>query len=195
MKKHQLLSAFASIVLLPFTANAGNISEGFISGISNPILHLDYFLAILCTGIISTQIGGRPLWKIPAIFIAAMLIGSIISMIRIYLPFSGYILSLSVFCLGLTVTLSKHLPEVLIIAIIALFGLFHGYSHATETPLVVSRFPYIVGYVIGAIAVSILGIVVGKFAKTFKKGPLFLRYGGAVMAGMGLQLMVTMLDL
>ncbi len=56
--------------------------SGFVSGIVHPFLGLDHVLTIIAVGIISTQIGGRVIWKVPAVFLAFMVIGGILGIKR-----------------------------------------------------------------------------------------------------------------
>ena len=53
---------------------------GFYDGLSHPVLGIDHFLAMVCVGIISAQIGGRAIWTIPFTFVFIMIIGGIIGL-------------------------------------------------------------------------------------------------------------------
>ena len=57
----------------------------FLSGITHPVLGHDHFLAMVSVGMVSAQIGGSAIWKVPATFVLVMFLGG---MIGIY--FSGF---------------------------------------------------------------------------------------------------------
>lgn len=184
-----LLAAF-----LPLIANAEEISvsSSLTSGFWHPITRYEHCLAMLCVGIISSQINIRNIFAIPATFISMMLVGIILVSLQIHIPYSEYIISLSVFALGLSITLLKRLPQPLVIVFIGFFGVFHGYALSVEMPGIFRTIPYSLGFLISAAVITGAGIVLCKFVRTFSKGHTLLKYCGAVIAGMGLQLMLIM---
>jgi urease accessory protein len=194
MKKATL---FIIAILLPLSANAHIITEnsGFMSGFMHPVLGSDHLLAMLSVGIISAQIGGRAIWTIPATFVCMMVIGGIIGFQEIIIPDTEYILSFSVFALGMSIALGKKVPKTLIMLLVALFGSFHGYAHGIEMPSIVKALPYATGFVISTALIHITGVGIGTTAKIFRKGPMILRYAGAIVAGMGLELLLIMHEL
>ena len=46
---------------------------GYFDGLSHPVLGFDHFLAMVSVGIISSQIGGRAIFSIPATFVFIMI--------------------------------------------------------------------------------------------------------------------------
>ena len=48
---------------------------GFYDGLSHPVLGLDHFLAMVCVGVVSSQIGGRAIWTVPSLFVLFMIVG------------------------------------------------------------------------------------------------------------------------
>jgi urease accessory protein len=188
---------FILTILLPLTANAHDITanSGFMSGFMHPVLGSDHLIAMLSVGIISSQIGGRAIWTVPSTFVCMMVVGGIVGFSGVIIPYTEYILSFSVFALGMSIALTRSLPTPLIFALVALFGSFHGYAHGVEMPSVVRAVPYAAGFVISTALIHIAGVCIGKFARAFKKGPAVLRFCGAVIAGMGLELLLIMHEL
>ena len=54
---------------------------GFYDGITHPVLGTDHFLAMVSVGIVSSQIGGRAIWSVPATFVTVMILGGIVGML------------------------------------------------------------------------------------------------------------------
>ena len=100
-------------------------------------------------------------------------------------------IALSVLALGLAIAIEKKLPPVLAMLCVGLFALFHGYAHGTEMPNLAQPGFYVLGFIIGTAAIHIAGVFLGVFAEKFKRGDIFLRYLGAVIAGIGFQLIIV----
>ncbi len=68
-----------SLFLLPTLLHAHEANSlpygPFLSGITHPVLGLDHFLAMVSVGMVSAQIGGSAIWKVPATFVAVMFLG------------------------------------------------------------------------------------------------------------------------
>ena len=197
MKTHNIALIVIALALLPFAANAHVIAEdsGFIAGFWHPVLGLDHFLAMLSVGILSTQIGGRAIWTVPAAFVTMMTVGGVIGFQQIDILFSEYILSFSVFALGFAIAAARKMPALLAMVFVGMFGIFHGYAHGLEMPAVAKAFPYASGFVLATASIHIAGVFIGLGAKKLKDGTTLLRYAGAIIAGMGLELTILMKDL
>jgi urease accessory protein len=114
-----------AVALLPFAADAHTITEdsGFMAGLQHPVLGLDHFLAMLSVGIVSTQIGKRAIWTVPATFVVMMSVGGVLGFIQFDLPSTEYILSFSVFALGLAIAIPRKMPVLL--AMVFVGGVWH----------------------------------------------------------------------
>jgi len=55
------LALFPSIVF----AHEETDSTGFLSGLTHPIFGIDHLLAMISVGIVSAQLGGKNIWRIP----------------------------------------------------------------------------------------------------------------------------------
>jgi urease accessory protein len=182
-----------AIITLPFFAHAEavKVNSAFLSGVQQPIGRLDYLISIIGIGILAMQQGGRSVFTLPAIFIGLLLLGCVIGVFQIRIPYADYILSFSVLAIGVSIAASKSIPEVLITLMIAVFAGFHGYAQGSEMPLISKAFPYILGTASTTIVLCIAGIIIAKICDLFRHGPTLLRYVGAGAAGMGLQLILN----
>lgn len=190
-----IFTLFLAIIFLPIAsahAHIVNENSGFMAGLTHPALGLDHFLAMLSVGIISAQIGGRAIWTVPATFVSMMAVGGILGFNQIHLPSTEYILSFSVFALGLTIAFAKKMPVLLAMVFVGIFGTFHGYAHGLEMPATAKAFPYASGFLIATASIHITGVLIGVIAKKHPEGYKILRYSGAIIAGMGLEMILVM---
>ena len=92
---------FFSLPTLVHAHDAKSLPYGpFLSGLTHPVLGFDHFLAMISVGMVSIQIGGTAIWKVPATFVAVMFLGGLIG-----INFSGFVgyeiaIAISVFLLG-----------------------------------------------------------------------------------------------
>ena len=191
--KHIL--SFLVVLLFPSSALAHEgVSGGFEAGISHPVLGLDHLLAMVSVGIISSQIGGKAIWTVPTTFVIVMVVGGALGMIDMGLVAIEIGIALSVVVLGFTIAGNAKLHQVGICAFVAMFAVFHGYAHGQEIPELVTSWSYIAGFMMGTAALHILGVAIGLFAKRVRNGNVLLRYSGAVIAGMGIHILIGMAE-
>ena len=89
---------FISILLIikPLYAHTFTGMNGFYDGLSHPVLGLDHFLAMVCVGVVSSQIGRRAIWTVPSFFVLFMIVGGAAGLfIEIFsITFSNIIISM-----------------------------------------------------------------------------------------------------
>ncbi len=90
-----------------------------------------------------------------------MLLGGVIGIMGIHIPFVETGIILSVLTLGLLIIASAKLPLVFGILTAGVFALFHGHSHGTEIPMAASGFTYVAGFVLCTIFLHLSGIAIG----------------------------------
>jgi urease accessory protein len=191
----QLLKLLALMIFaLPNIAYAHAVAGGggFMSGLSHPVLGFDHLLAMLSVGILSAQIGGSAIWKVPAAFVSVMLVGGILGMNGVYFMSVELGIVVSVFALGLAITLDQKLPLLITIFFVGFFALFHGHAHGSEMPYLAKPLFYACGFVVGTTVIHIAGVMVGVMAKKIKHGAQILRYLGAGIAGIGFYLIILL---
>ncbi len=85
MRKYRLLNLHPGlwlgglpILLLPAVAHAhpGGGDTGLVNGLMHPVFGLDHLLAMISVGVVSAQLGGNSIWRIPLAFVGAMTVGA-----------------------------------------------------------------------------------------------------------------------
>ncbi len=187
---------FVLIVLLfPVISFAHTIEgNGFLAGLYHPVFGLDHLLAMLAVGILSTQIGGRAIWFVPASFVVIMLFAGIAGMEALIDLTSEQVemgITFSVILLGFVIALERNMPILIAMLFVAFFAIFHGYAHGVEVPAKVNPYYFAAGFVISTILIHLAGVLIGLFAGRWKSSATILRFSGAVMMGMGLQMLLV----
>ena len=181
--KLKLLTLFTLLTSTTYAHQIGG--NGISSGLSHPF-GLDHLLAMVAVGIISTQIGGKAIWRIPATFVSFMIIGGILGMLNFALTVAETGIALSVLFLGIAITLSKKIPMTWAIASTAFFAMFHGHAHGAEMPQITNPSLYIAGFVFTTTILHISGVLIGHYAKKTNITSLLLKYTGAGITFAGL---------
>lgn len=182
---------FAAATLAPAVAFAHpghGEHSGFIHGFMHPIAGLDHILAMVTVGILAYQIGGRALWLVPTTFLAVMAAGGLLGAAGVSFYFVEPGIAASVVVLGLIVALAVKPPVTVAMALVALFAVFHGYSHGIDAPLDGSAVVYGAGFMLATALLHAAGIafgmLVGRIAAT--QGQLGYRLAGSAVALTGL---------
>lgn len=181
-----ILSLVTIIVLLPLTAHAHVIGgNGFSSGATHPLSGPDHLLAMVAVGILSTQIGKKAIWKVPAAFVAFMVIGGMLAISGMRLPIVEQGIALSVLALGIAIAVSRTVPIGWAFAAVALFAVFHGHAHGEEMPLIANPAVYAIGFIVSTALLHISGVLLGQLAFKRRATRALLRYAGAGMGALG----------
>jgi urease accessory protein len=179
------------IFLVPSLAQAHPGAPGHTHGFSNGLLHpltgLDHICAMVAVGLWAAQRGGRALWLVPATFISIMIVGGILGMGKVGIPYVEQGIAASVLVLGIFIAAAVRLPVAASMAIVGLFALFHGYAHGAEMPDTASGLAYGIGFVIATASLHLSGIGIGLLAQRFSSAQ-FIRYLGGGIAACGVYL-------
>lgn len=176
-----------ALFVLPSPASAHLIGgNGFMSGVTHPLFGLDHLLAMVAVGVISTQLGRRAIWIVPATFVITMVIGGMLAIAGVRLPFVETGIALSVLFLGIVIAVSKKFPLLGAMACVALFAIFHGHAHGEEMPGIANPALYALGFVLSTTLLHISGVFIGHYAKKTTFSTNLLRYSGAIMSLVGL---------
>ncbi|MGR7483669.1 HupE/UreJ family protein [Klebsiella aerogenes] len=181
----KLIAIFSSFFIAN-TASAHTTSNS--AGWLHPLSGLDHLLAMIAVGAWSSQIGGKAIWIVPTAFVCFMFIGGLLGFEHIELPASEVAVSLSVVLLGLAISVKKILPLFIAAAATALFGIFHGYAHGYEMPLMQNKISYTLGFLTTTAILHIIGAVSAYFLLKSSAGDKFLRVLGTLSALCGLYL-------
>ena len=150
----------------PLLAHTFTGMNGFYDGLSHPVLGLDHFLAMVCVGVVSSQIGGKAIWSVPTLFVLFMILGGVAGLFFEILAITlsdtiEWGIIFSVIFLGLSVAIEKKLPTNIIMIAVAFFGSFHGLAHGIEVPWAVNPLLFALGFSSGSAALHLFGVGIG----------------------------------
>jgi urease accessory protein len=183
-------------------AHSEAAGSGLLAGLLHPVTGLDHLLAMLAVGIVSVLLGGSHIWRVPAVFVCAMVLGALFGFQGGALPFTETGVALSVLLLGLMIAwgalgtqgaephgggrkASARLAGAVFVCV-PVFGLCHGVAHGTELPRAAVPLFYSMGFVISTVFIHVCGIFVGELASSAAWRGKVLRVLGLAMAGTGL---------
>jgi urease accessory protein len=188
MKRLFATATFLTLAAGPAFAHLGHgATMSFAPVLSHPFSGVDHAAAMVMVGLWAALKGGRALWVWPAVFIGVMLLGSVLGMEGVHLPFVEPAIVTSVVALGILVALTVDLPLAAGAAIITVFALFHGYAHGSEVTDNLSGVEYVAGFALATAALHGVGIGFAKTMRYFDLRPA-IRIAGAlcVLTGAGL---------
>ena len=175
---------FALFSASPAFAHTGGTLGGFISGFQHPIFGPDHLLAMFAVGIWGAQIGGRALWELPVVFPLIMSIGGMLGIAGVPLAHTELLIGLSVLCLGAAIAIAWKPIEIISIALVGLFAIFHGHAHGVELPNAADPVAYGVGFVSATGLIHVAGIGFGLLLGNGLNGAAG-RVAGAVISVCG----------
>ena len=195
MKTVTLLFTIILFTIEPLYAHNFTGKIGFYDGLYHPVLGLDHFLAMVCVGVVSSQIGGRAIWTVPSLFVIFMILGGAAGL---FIEILAYALSqiiewgiiLSVIFLGLSVAIDKKLPTKIIMIAVAFFGSFHGLAHGIEMPWAANPILFALGFSSGTAALHLFGVGIGLLLTKNNLLNLILRILGFACALFGFYLII-----
>jgi urease accessory protein len=189
-----LVAGGVLLLVEPASAHENQVIRlgSFLGGLLHPVLGLDHFLAMVSVGIVSSMVGGRAIWTIPALFVAMMGVGGLAGAADIGLTSTAIEsgIAVSVIALGSVMALDRSLPARVVMGAIVFFGFFHGYAHGAEIPDIARPAVYASGFILGTALIHLLGVVVGEVARRYGSGRIVLRALGALFAIVGLLFMI-----
>lgn len=156
IKKIMSLALFMEVSLLAHTG--AGIPSGFTSGFSHPVGGADHIIAMFAVGLWAAQMGGRALWRVPVSFLSMMIVGAILGIQGIHVPFVEEGILASVIVLGTFIAFNIKLPMVVGSLIAGAFAVFHGYAHGAEMPLNTDGLAYGIGFIAATGMLHVAGI-------------------------------------
>ena len=162
-----------------------NFAEGFLSGIGHPVIGIDHFVFVVAIGLLAALSKKLGL-VIPVAFVAATALGTVIHLQSIDLPLAELIISASVLVMGIFLAQKKQVNWVIITAVGAIAGIFHGYAYGeaiigAETTALGA---YLLGFCSIQLAISAIAFYVARsIIKTSTS--LWLRFAGFTISGIG----------
>jgi urease accessory protein len=154
---------------------------GFLTGLGHPVSGLDHVLAMIAVGLWGAQLGVPALWLLPVTFPIVMALGGMVGLLGIPLPGVEVGIAASALLLGLAVMSELRPPLAAAVALVCVFGVFHGHAHGTELPPGQSALLYSMGFVVATGCLHGVGIGVG-LVHGRPWGKMLLRGAGAAVA-------------
>lgn len=156
---------------------------GFTGGFTHPLTGPDHLLAMFAVGLWGAQLGGRSMWALPVAFPMVMVVGGILGMAGVQLPYSETAIALSMLVLGAAIAARWH-PSIFVpLFIVAVFAIFHGYAHGVELPQAADPVAYATGFVLATGSIHVAGILVGMMLAKPVDGRLARALGAIIAAG------------
>jgi urease accessory protein len=156
-----LAAAAAAIPAIAFAHAGMHNSHDLVQGLMHPFGGLDHVLAMVAVGVIAVQLGGRALWVLPLSFVATMAIAGSFGVAGLVLPGIEAGIALSVIVLGAVISLPVRLPVIVAASMVAVFAIFHGYSHGLEMYGVHASAAFGLGFVSATALLHLTGIGLG----------------------------------
>jgi urease accessory protein len=198
MTRIRLLAALSLIGVLaatPAFAHTGHgLAGGFTTGFMHPVGGLDHLLAMAAVGIWGAFLGRPLIWLLPVAFPLVMVVGAIVGIAQVPVPFVEIGIAASVVVLGAVIAGAWRAPAAIAVTLIALFALCHGYAHGLELPQASEPSAYAAGFVVATGLIHLAGIAFGLLLQ-WPGGVYALRASGAAIAVAGLWITAGVLGL
>lgn len=200
-----LLTGAAALLAAPMVmahhpmggATPSNFTEGLLSGFGHPLIGIDHFAFLVVAALLSFTISGAARFLVPMAFVAATIGGTMYHVGAAELPLTEVVVALSALLGGVAVLLKRSLPALLMGALFAVIGVFHGYAYgeaiigAEQTPLLsyLLGFAFIqYGVIVGGI--KLLDVLAQRSARlqslAARSGGLFATATGGLFLAMNL---------
>jgi urease accessory protein len=173
------------LLIAPASAHEIHSGGGFMAGFNHPVLGFDHLLAMLSVGMLSTQLGGRAILTVPLAFVVFMLVGGVLGLYAIAVPFVEMGIALSVLLLGLAIACDRQLPLLFAMAFVGVFAIFHGHAHGAEMPELASPVLYALGFLCGTAVIHLGGVMLGLGMQRVSGQRKLMRASGVAIAAMG----------
>ena len=162
----------ASVV--PAVAHPGIGTIELFSGMAHPFSGFDHIFAMSAVGIWASKYPGKKSLIWPLSFLISLSIGSLLGLWIGPAQFaeSGFIelgIAISIAVFGFTILFDNKTSLMSGSALCAFFALFHGMAHGLECPSSITGLLYIVGVVLGSIALLSSGAILCLFLLYLRK--------------------------
>ncbi|MCK5167078.1 MAG: HupE/UreJ family protein [Rhodospirillaceae bacterium] len=187
-----VIAAILALVSSPVLAHTGAGSVSDISaGFGHPIGGIDHVLAMLAVGILAAQLGGKSLWFVPAAFVGMMVVGGLLGISGVPVPFVELGIVGSIIVLGGAIAAGRKIPMSLAMSMVGLVAIFHGHAHGTEMPANISAIEYSIGFIAATSLLHAFGIslIIGARKVAKETASIAIRVSGGSIAVTGAALL------
>ena len=171
--QHAYAKLFAiGIFVRPDAAHAHDLvgMAGLLAGLMHPLSGFDHLLAMISVGMVSVVLGGSAVWRVPATFLLAMLVGATVGYEGWRVPHTEIGIALSVLVLGVAVALpSLRDWQRLVFGVVVAFGFCHGHAHGLELPRAAGPLQFSFGFLLASLFLHVCGL----FAAEVMSGALW----------------------
>jgi urease accessory protein len=167
-------------------AHTGHGTSGLWEGLAHPG-GLDHLLAMVAVGLwsISALPASKVVWG-PATFMMSLIVGAVLGVMGVTVPFLEHMISLSVVLFGIMLVLAQRkIPTALGLSGVALAAFFHGIAHGAESPQAAFA-SYAAGFLLTTAALHFGGVLAGLFVRGFVPGK-----ARVVLTGLGALCSIT----
>ena len=171
-------------------AHTGHETSGLMAGIAHPFTGLDHLLAMVAVGLWAAQMGGKATWQLPLAFIGTMMLGGLLAMNGVTVPFVEAGIVASVIASGVLVAAAARFNATVCVALTAAMAIFHGVAHGAEMPLSAHPLAYVAGFLGATLVLHLAGIAAIKAGKGAMAATAARVAGGTIAFG-GLVLAVA----
>ena len=185
------------ILVCPANAFAHDLmgEAGLQAGLMHPLSGVDHLLAMIAVGMVSVVLGGAAVWRVPATFLLAMLVGAAGGYEASSVPNVEFGVALSVLLLGLALVLpSLRGWSRVVYGSVAVFGLCHGHAHGLELPEAVAPVQFSFGFLLTSLFLHICGLFGAEVLSDASWGIRLRQSFGLMMAVIGAWLIGTKLS-
>jgi len=183
-----LFLIFIGMIIFPINTVA-HLASGrfgdFYAGSFHLLTAIEHLIPMIALGLLAGQQGTKISRLMVFLIPVTLIIGTLVGIYTSGLTFSIYINSFSFLLIGGLVALNKKLSPNLILLIILILGITHGYSNGTAFEPTLSVFNYVIGVATtGLIIVTIFAGIALSVKKDWQK--IAVRVAGSWIAAIGL---------
>jgi urease accessory protein len=153
----RIIAILVMMVAASTTAYA-HTGTGIHSGFLHPMLGWDHLLAMMGVGSWAYSIGGPAIWKIPLGFMTSMVVGGVLGIYGVPVPF----VELTILASTLVITglwlLKVRMTAWVGAGVVGVFAIAHGYAHGAEMPMDASPVLFALGFVAATGLLHALGV-------------------------------------
>ncbi len=136
---------------------------GLLEGIVHPWFGIDHLLATLAIGLLVVHVEKGSIIAVPIVFLSSLMAGAGLHGSGIGLPFGETLVAVSVIFLGVALIPGRKYPELMLAMVVAIFGMFHGYVHGSDSTTTSLPLPLMFGLLMGTMLLLGLGIWIGHW--------------------------------
>ena len=158
-------------------------STGLGQGFGHPFGGADHLLAMLAVGVWAAQMGGRSIWAVPSAFLVMVVVGGVLGITGVALPYVEQGILASILVLGVLIAGAFKSPTIVSAAIVGLFAVFHGHAHGSEIPLEAGLIFYTVGFALATTLLHVVGMALGLILRKLDAARFMRLAGMAILFG------------